>query len=60
MMNAAYVVATTPVVQIVPVYPMAKLKLMNAVTVMVMVQICAGMAVMSVTLQIVQICPVAV
>ena len=38
MMNAVYVMVTTPVVQIVPVYPMAELKKMNVVYVMVMVQ----------------------
>ena len=38
MMNAAFAVATTPVVLIVPVYPMAKLKKMNVEYVMVLVQ----------------------
>ena len=60
MMNAAYAVVTTPVVLIVPVYQTAMQVKMNAVTVMVMVQICVGMAVMNVTLQIVQICQAAV
>ena len=38
MMNVAYAVVTTPVVLIVPVYPMAELKKMNVVYVMVLVQ----------------------
>ena len=59
-MNAAYEMVITPVVEIVPVYQMAMQLKMNAVYVMVMVQICAGMAVMSVMQQTVQICQVAV
>ena len=38
MMNAAYEVVTTPVVQIVPAYPMVELKKMSAAYVMVLVQ----------------------
>ena len=37
-MNVAYAVVTTPVVQIVPVYPMAEQRKMNVVYVMVLVQ----------------------
>ena len=38
MMNVAYVMVTTPVVLIVPVYQMAEQRKMNAVYVMVLVQ----------------------
>ena len=54
------VVVTTHPVLIVPAYQMAMQLKMNAAYVMVMVQICVGMAVMNVTLQTVQICQVAV
>ena len=38
MMNVAYAVVTTPVVQIVPAYQMVELKKMSAEYVMVLVQ----------------------
>ena len=59
-MNEVTVMVITQVVLIVLVYQMAMQLKMNAVYVMVMVQICAGMAVMSVMQQTVQICQVAV